>query len=166
MSGTGNPDQTAETGDGDGMEPDEAARLLGEAVRRAHRQFDLRRPLFMLIAGVVILVGYGALWFSVREQDPYQGPSLGAIVTVYAAVVVVIAGAARIVQRTTAGVSGRTPRRLAAEGAAMATAFVATGVFQGALKYAGASQEIVYGVFPAAAPLVVVGATLAGISGT
>lgn len=164
MNGTGNPDQTAASGDGDALDPTEAARLLDQAGRRAQRQFDLRRPLFMLVAAVVVLVGYGALWFSVRDQDPYEGPSLGAIVAVYAAVIVVIGGAATIVQRATAGVSGRTPRRIRAEGAAIGAAFVATGVFQGALKYAGASQEIVYGVFPAAAPLVVVGATMAGIT--
>ena len=41
--------------------------------------------------GAVILVGYAALWLSTRGQHPYNGPSAGAIVLVYAAVAVSIA---------------------------------------------------------------------------
>lgn len=150
MNGTRNPNQTATAGDGDRLDPREAARLLDQARRNAQRQFDLNPPLIALIRAAVILVGYGALWLSVREQHPYEGPSLAAIAVVYTAVIVVIAMTAKVVQRATAGVSGPSQRQMRAEW------------FQGALKYDGASQAIVYGVFPAAAPLVVVGGTLAG----
>ena len=37
-------------------------------------------------------------------------------------------------------------------------------VLQGALKHYGSSDAIVYGVIPAAAPLIVVGTTVAGIA--
>jgi hypothetical protein len=165
MNGIGNTDPTATAGDGDGLDPREAARLLDQAKRNAQREFDLNPPLMRLIGAAVILVGYGALWLSVRGQQPYEGPSLAAIAVVYTAVIVVIAVSAKVVQRATAGVSGRSQQLLKSELAAIVVAYIATGVFQGALRYDGASQAIVYGVFPAAAPLVVVGGTLAGIAG-
>jgi hypothetical protein len=71
-----------------------------------------------------------------------------------------------VIKRATSGVSGRSQQQRKAEGAAIAVAYIATAVFQGALLHDGASHAIVYGVFPAAAPLVVVGATLAGSAGT
>jgi len=49
---------------------------------------------------------------------------------------------------------------------AIALAYSATAVIQGALHDAGASHAIVYGIFPAAAPLVIIGCTLAGIEGS
>lgn len=162
MTGTGNSDKTAAAGDGDGLEPRDAARLLDQARRDANREFNLAPPLISLIRAAVVLIGYGALWLSVQGQNPYQGPSLAAIAVVYTAVVVVIAISAKVLQRATAGIKGPSQRLMAAEMTAVAVAYLATAVFQGALKFEGASQSIVYGIFPAAAPLVVVGATLAG----
>ena len=43
-------------------------------------------------------------------------------------------------------------------------AYMAAATFQGALHYDGAGPWIVYGVWPAAAPLVIVGGTVAGIA--
>jgi hypothetical protein len=114
----------------------------------------------------VVFVGYGALWLSVRGQHPYQGPSGAATAVVYTAVIVVIAVSVPVVRRATAGVSGRSQQQMGAEGIAVAAAFIATGMFQGALQHDGASHAIVYGVFPAVAPLLVVGATLAGSAAT
>jgi hypothetical protein len=158
-------DQSAVAGDEEELDPGEAAKLLAETRRNAQRQFDLHPSLITLVRAAVILVGYGALWLSVRGQNPYEGPSLAAIAAVYTAVIVVIAMTAMVVRRATAGVSGRSQRQLKADLIAVVAAYVATGVFQGALKYEGASNAIVYGVFPAAAPLIVVGGTLAGAAG-
>jgi hypothetical protein len=71
---------------------------------------------------------------------------------------------AKIFQRATSGVSGRSRRQRGAYGAAFGTAWVAVSVFQGALYHDGASHAVVYGVFPAAAPLLVVGAALGGVA--
>jgi hypothetical protein len=165
MNGTRDPSETAADDEGDGLDPREAAMLLDQTRRRARRQFDLRPPLLSVVNAAVILVAYGALWLSVRDQQPYQGPSLAAIAAVYAAVVVVIAVGARVVHRATAGVSGRSQRQLRADGAAVVAAYIATALLQGALRYEGASNAIVYGVFPAAAPLIIVGGTVAGAAG-
>jgi len=114
--------------------------------------------------GGVILVAYGALWFSTRDQNPYSGPSLGAVALVYAVVAVAIAVAARTYQRATGGVSGPSVRRSQVEGVAILISILGSPVIQGAMDHYGAGPAIVYGVIPAAAPLIVIGTTVLGIA--
>jgi hypothetical protein len=166
MDGTRSAEESAMPDEGSEFDPREAARVLKEATSKARRSFDLKRPLLWVFAGTVVLLAYGALWFSVRHQHPYQGPSLGTIAAVYVAIVVGIALSARLLQRATKDVSGPSRVLTAGEGIAIVLAYIATAVIQGALHDAGASHAIVYGIFPAAAPLVIVGCTLAGITGT
>ena len=115
--------------------------------------------------GALILVAYGALWLSTRGQHPYSGPSLGVVALVYAAVAVSIAVSVKVYRRATAGVSGRSVRQQQLEGVAILASFVlGSPVLQGAMKHYGAGHAIVYGVIPAAAPLIIVGTTVLGIA--
>jgi hypothetical protein len=100
----------------------------------------------------------------VRGQHPYQGPNAAALLAVYGAVIVVIVASAVVFQRATSGVSGQSRRQRWAYGVAFGTAWIAVSVFQGALYFDGASHAIVYGVFPAAGQLLVVGAAVAGMA--
>lgn len=59
-------------------------------------------------------------------------------------------------KRATAGVRGKSRAR-PAEIAVLAVAWAAVYVFMGALYHAGASHAIVYGLYPATAPLIIVG---------
>ncbi len=106
MQGTHDIDEPTTADDGEGLDPREAARLLAQTERDAKRQFNLSPPWTPAFSGAVIAVSYGALWLSTRGQHPYSGPSAGAIVLVYAAVVVSIAVSAKLYQRATVGVSG------------------------------------------------------------
>jgi hypothetical protein len=163
MQGTHNADQRADNGDD--LDPREAARLLAETEREARRQFSLSPQWVNVVMGGVMLVAYGSLWLSTRGQDPYMGPSLGVVAFVYAAVAVAIAVSAKVYRRATAGVSGPAVRQQQAEGVAILVSFVlGSPILQSALRYHGASDAIVYGVIPAAAPLIVVGTTLLGIA--
>ena len=155
---------TATAGGGGGFDPREAAALIEQTKRQAQRQFDLRPPLLTLLRAAVILAAYGTVWLSVRGQHPYQGPNGAALAVVYGAVIVVIVVSAAVIRRATTGVSGQSRRQRGAYGAAFGTAWIAVSVFQGALYHAGASHGIVYGVFPAAAPLLVLGAAAAGLA--
>ncbi len=166
MDGARDAEESGMPSEDNEFDPIVAARVLHEATSAAHRRFDLKRPLLWVSGGAVIFLAYGALWLSVRDQHPYQGPSLGAIAGVYGAIVVVIAVSARLLRRATKGVSGPTNVLEAGEGLAVALAYIGTAVIQGALYHAGASHAIVYGIIPAAAPLVIVGCTLAGIAGS
>ena len=112
----------------------------------------------------MILVGYGAVWWSVRGQNPYTGPSPAALAAIYGAVIFVIVVSAVVFQRATAGVSGQSRRQRGAYGAAFGAAWIAVSVFQGALAYDGASHAIVYGVFPAAGQLLVIGSAAAAMA--
>jgi hypothetical protein len=164
MQGTHDSDQTTPANDHDELDPSEAARLLDQAERDAKRQFNPSPPWTTTGVGGVILVAYGALWFSTRDQNPYSGPSLGAVALVYAVVAVAIAVAARTYQRATGGVSGPSVRRSQVEGVAILISILGSPVIQGAMDHYGAGPAIVYGVIPAAAPLIVIGTTVLGIA--
>jgi hypothetical protein len=79
----------------------------------------------------------------------------------YTTLIVWVVVVAAFFQRATSGVSGRSSRQRRAGGAAFAAIWIAVYVFQGALYHAGASHAIVYGIYPAAAPLIIVGSAAA-----
>jgi hypothetical protein len=166
MDNTRDLEQAATAGNGDVLDPREAARLLEQTSREARRQFSMNPPLATALMGVLILLAYGALWVSVLGQDPYTGPNLGVIALVYATVAVAIAVSTTVYKRATAGVSGPSARQRTVEGIAILVSYLGSPVIQTALKYDGASAAIVYGVIPAAAPLIIVGTTVAGIAAT
>jgi hypothetical protein len=165
MDGTSDIKQTLTDGE-EGFDPRQAAALLDQSRRDARREFGLRPPLISALMGAIVLAGYGALWLSTRDQHPYSGPSPAAIVLVYVLVAVSVAVSVKVYQRATAGVSGPSVRQQRAEGIAIAISFIGSPVLQGALKHYGASHAVVYGMIPAAAPLIIVGTTLIGVAGS
>ena len=164
MQGIDDVDQTTRA-DGNGLDPRDAARLLAQTEREARRQFNLSPQWITAVMGAVLLVAYGSLWLSTRGQHPYKGPNLGVVALVYAAVAVAIAASVKVYRRATAGVSGPSVRQQQLEGVAILVSFVlGSPVLQGAMKHYRASDAIVYGVIPAAAPLIIVGTTVMGIA--
>jgi hypothetical protein len=158
-------DDRLRTGNDDnGLDPREAARLLAEAKREARRQFSLSPPWVSALMGAIILAAYAALWLSTRDQHPYKGPSLGVVGLVYAVVAITIAVSVKVYQRATAGVSGPSVRQQKIEGVAILLSYLGSPMIQGALKHYGASDSLVYGVIPAAAPLIIVGTTVVGVA--
>jgi len=115
----------------------------------------------MLVAAMVVLIAYGAIWLSVRDQHPYTGPSLGALGVLYTAIAAFRILVAVVTRRAISGVSGRSSQRRRGEAIAFAVAWTSVYVFQGALHHAGASRAIAYGIYPAAAPLIIVGSAAA-----
>jgi|GEM_PF-581791 len=167
MQGTDDTNQAISAEDGDDFDAREAARLLAESGREAQRQFNLSRPWITVLMGAVLLVAYGALWLSTRAQHPYTGPSLDVVGLVYAAVAIAIAASVKVYRRATAGVSGPSVRQQQLEGVAILVSFVlGSPVLQGAMKHYHARNAVVYGVIPAAAPLIIVGTTVLGIAAT
>jgi hypothetical protein len=164
MQGTHNMHDNLMADDGDRLDPREAARLLTDAQRDARNRFALRPPRVTAAMGPLILGAYVALWLSTRGQHPYQGPSLGVVGLVYVVVAVSFAVAAKVYQRATVGVRGPSIRQRRLEGLALLFSILGSPVIQGAMKHYGASNAIVYGVIPAAVPLIVIGTTLVGIA--
>lgn len=145
-------------GEGGGLNPREAARLLAQTQRQAQRGLDFRTPWLSLLAAAAALLALGAVWLSVRAQHPYKGPTAAGLLGLYAVVAIRIGAVLYTYHRATAGVSGRSLRQRRAEGAALAVGLIAVYVLMGALADAGASDGVVYGVYVVTATLVVLGA--------
>ena len=133
-----------------------ASALLEEAKKRAKRQFDVWPPFLLLIGAVIFLIAYGAVWWSVRGQRPYLGPSGWALAVMYGCIFVWIVVVTSVVRRATRGVSGPSVKRRDYR-VGYLIIIIAYSVFQGALYHAGASHAIVYGVYPAAMPWLFLG---------
>jgi hypothetical protein len=164
MDSARNANETTTPGEGnDPLDPRQAAGLLRETQRAARHQFTYETPLLSLANALIVLVIYGAIWSSSRGHHPYRGPSLGVIGAVYIMVAVIIVVSVTIYVRARAGISGPSRREERITAIPLIASMVGVYVFDGALKYDGFSVAIVYGVFDAAAPWLVVGAVLAGL---
>ncbi len=157
-------DDEQPAGSGEGFDPRQAAALLDHTVQDARRQFDSRPPVVMALMAVLVLAAYAALWLSTRGQHPYRGPSGDAIALIYGVVAVCAVVASIVHRRARAGVGGSSIRLQRIEGVALALSVAGSPMIQGAMRHYHASDTIVYGVIPAAGPLVVIGTTLLGIA--
>ena len=142
------------------LSPQGAAQLIEQTDRQAKGQLGYwQSPWLTIAAAAIWLVIYGTLWFSVRGQHPYTGPTGWALLTIYSFIMITAITAAIVTKsrRPRQGVSGRTRRRNGYIGAAVGSAYIGAVVFQGALLHNGASHAIVYGVYPAVvSPIVLV----------
>jgi hypothetical protein len=154
-------DETA-ADEGGEFDPRAAAALLEQTTKRARRQFEFPSPLLTLIQAASLLAAYGAIWLSVRGQNPYSGPSGAALVELYTFVAVAAVAVGLEARRARAGVSRRSSRHEWTRAVPFIAAFLSVYVLMGALRYDGFSTAIVYGILPAAGPFVVVGAAAAG----
>src|SRR4030081_2977278 len=137
-------------GEGGEFDPRAAATLLEQTTRRAQRQFAFPSPVLSLIQAAALLAAYGAIWLSVRGQDPYSGPSGTALLELYGFVAVAAVAGGLDTRRARAGVSGRSSRQQWMRAIPFTTAYLAVYVLMGALRYDGFSPAIVYGIVPAA----------------
>jgi hypothetical protein len=154
--------ETATVDEGGEFDPRAAAALLEQTTRRAQRQFEFPSALLSLIQAAALLAAYGAIWLSVRGQNPYSGPSGTALVELYVFVGVAAVALGLDGRRARAGVSGRSSRQRWMRAIPFTAAYLALYVLMGALRFDGFSTAIVYGIVPAAGPLIVVGAAAAG----
>jgi len=83
---------------------------------------------------------------------------------VYGIVAVSVAASLTAYRRATRGVRGQSRREDAIAGLAVGVPWIAVYVFDGALKANGFDNAIVYGVFDAAGPWLVVGTAMAALA--
>ena len=162
----GDTNEAASTGEGAGLDPREAARILEQTKRQARRQFDPQPPPAVVVgAAGVFLFGYGAVWWSMRDQHVYTtGPALWSLAVLYGLIAVSAIAGSIVYNRAQSGVSGRARRQRQIQGIAIAAAGIGAWVVQGALRYRGVSFEIVYGVYGPTVPLIALAAAAAGIN--
>ena len=151
------PDTTA--GNGGAFDPREAAALLNQTSREARRQLSPAQPWLLSIRGVLVLAALGAVWLTVRDQHPFQGPGSSALLIVAAFVVVNYAVTVAVRARATAGVSGRS-RFSPAEIAVLVASWVVPFVVMAGLGVTRDSQS----GYLLTVPLIVVGVVFAALT--
>ncbi len=166
MNVIGDPNQAASAGEEAGLDPREAVKILEQAKRQAQRQFNPQPPLLVVVgAALVFLFGYGAVWWSMRDQHPYSsGPALWSLAVLYGLIAISAIAGSVVFGRAQSGVGGRARRQQQIQGVAFAAAGIGAWVVEGALRYRGVSFEIVYGVYGPTVPLIALIAVAAGIN--
>src|SRR5581483_10109888 len=122
----------------------QAAVILQQAREQAQRELAVRRPVLFLTWGLVVLVGYGALWLSVRGQQPLRGPTVPALLTFGALFLIAAVITARFIDRASSGVGGHSVLQRGIFVLALAVGGFAADIFiHAAATRAGADRPLV-----------------------
>lgn len=135
----------------------EAAALLNQATRQARRGFASGGPLLWVYRAFVVLVAFGGFWLSLRGQHPYTGlPSGWALAVAFTLVAINIVWSAVAIKRAGAGISGPTQRKRRAWLGVMLMAWIVAYAVTAPLYHPGTSHPV-WGLYPASAPLMIIG---------
>ncbi len=88
MSDVSDVESAAPDKNGGEFGPLEASGLIRQAVSTAQRQFNFWPPLLLLFGGLLFPFALGVVWWSVRNQHPYRGPTGGALAVMYLLIVI------------------------------------------------------------------------------
>jgi hypothetical protein len=154
--------ETTSAADNDEFDPRAAALLLRQTTLDARRTFEPFPPWLLVVRAFMALVAYGAIWLSVRGQHPYAHPTAAVIPVGVAVGITNVVATVAVAKRATTGLGGRSRLRLG-EIALMVILWIGVFVTMAVLAGAGVSDAIVYGQYPAGAPLLVVGLAWASI---
>jgi len=146
------------------LDPREAARLVEQTSRQARRAFDPSSPLASVVGAGVFLIGYGAVWWSIRDQATYAGPAGWSVAVLYGVIAVGAIVAGTMGRRATSGVRGRARRQMQGQAVAVWAAGIGAWVVEGALRYLDVPNKIVYGVYGPTVPLIALAGAAAGIA--
>ncbi len=152
------------TGASEELDPREAARLVEQTSQQARRAFDPSSSLAAVVGALVFLVGYGAIWWTIRDQHTYSGPAGWSVAVLYGSIAVGAIVGGTLGRRATSGVGGRARRQLQGQAVAVWAAGIGAWTVEGALRYLGVSDKIVYGVYGPTVPLIALAGAAAGIA--
>ncbi len=145
------------TAGGGSFDPRQAAALLDQTAQRARRAFTPLTPLLFTFRAVAVLVVFGGVWLSVRGQHPYTADISGWAIAVAVVVVIINIGlSAWVIGRAGAGVSGPAQRKWQAWTAIMVAAWIIGYAVTAPLYHARVSHPV-WGLYPASAPLLIIG---------
>jgi hypothetical protein len=155
--------QDADSGNGAGMDVYDAAAILQDTTERAQRALIVRRPVVFAVWGLAWLVADGAIWLSVRDQHPYNGPTPVSLVVLTIVVAAAAAITAVLVGRAGSGVGGWTVLQRRIFLLSYLSGYIAMFTLEAAIDHAGASRAVL-GVYGAAAPILLAGLVIAASS--
>ncbi len=137
------------------MSVQEAAAIVQDARARARKELVISAPVVYMAWGLVWLVGYGAMWLSVRGQHPYRGPSGISIAAVFVLAGFAAAAVLVVAHRATAGIGGQSARHRRIIMAAWAIGYLVLLVVQAAISGSVSARALSFAGF--AAPLLLAG---------
>jgi hypothetical protein len=135
----------------------EAAAVVQDARARARKELVICAPLVYAAWGLAVLLGYGAMWLSVRGQHPYTGPSGGSIAVLVGLAAVAVAAVVVMISKTVAGIDGRSARDRSIILRTYATGYLILLCVQVAIKSSVSSRT--FAVVAFAGPLLLAGLT-------
>jgi hypothetical protein len=139
------------------MSVQEAAAVVQDARIRARRELVINAPLVYAAWGLVCLLGYGAMWLSVRGQHPYTGPSGVSIAAVFVLAGFAAAAVLVIIHRSAAGIDGQSMRYRRIILATWATGYLILLLVQAAISSSVSTQTLAFVAL--AGPLLLAGLT-------
>jgi hypothetical protein len=139
------------------MSVQQAAAVVEDARARARRELVICAPLVYAAWGLTVLLGYGAMWLSVRGQHPYTGPSGGSIAVLVGLAAVAVAAVVVMISKTVAGIDGRSARDRSIILRTYATGYLILLCVQVAIKSSVSSRT--FAVVAFAGPLLLAGLT-------
>jgi hypothetical protein len=139
------------------MSVQQAAAVVADARARARRELVICAPLVYAAWGLTVLLGYGAMWLSVRGQHPYTGPSGGSIAVLVGLAAVAVAAVVVMISKTVAGIDGRSARDRSIILRTYATGYLILLCVQVAIKSSVSSRT--FAVVAFAGPLLLAGLT-------
>jgi hypothetical protein len=134
-----------------------AAAIMQEARERALHELRARYPAVFAIWGLVLMIGYGAIWLSVLGQHPYTGPTPLSLLALTLLLAVGAVTTVIIVGRALTGIGGASVVQRRVHYLALTAGLVGIFALEGALAHAGASDSLI-GVYGAVAPMLMTGA--------
>ncbi len=139
------------------MSVQEAAAIVQDARTRARQELVISAPLVYTAWGLVWLLGYGAMWLSVRGQHPYRAPSGASIAAVFVLAAIAVAAVLVIASRAVAGIDGQSARYRRIILATWATGYLILLLVQAAISSSVSTGTLAFVAF--AGPLVLAGLT-------
>ena len=137
------------------MSVQEAAAVVQDARVSARRELVISAPVVYTAWGLVWLIGYGAMWLSVRGQHPYSGPSGVSIAAVFVLAGFAVAAVLVIASRAAAGIDGRSARYRRIILATWATGYLILLLVQAAISSSVSTRTYAFVAF--AGPLLLAG---------
>jgi hypothetical protein len=147
-------------GDAEQLDPSRAAAIAQEARERALRELRTSYPVLFTVWGLVLLIGYGVIWLSVRGQHPYTGPTPMSLLVL--TLLVAAGGVTTVIMvgRAASGIGGVSAATRRIHLLVLLVGYAGVFTLEGGLAHAGASMSLL-GVYGAVAPMLVTGVVYA-----
>ena len=139
------------------MSVQEAAAVMQDARTRARNELVVSTPLVYLAWGLVWLIGYGAMWLSVRGQHPYTGPSGVSIAAVFVLAGFAVTAVLAVASKAAAGIGGQSVRHRRTVAVTWAIGYLILLIVAPAISNSVSTQTLAFISF--AGPLVLAGLT-------